>query len=94
MRRKDYSSQFVCVCVCLSVTALTTTYLICKAKVRYHRVLYGVLQICNMLIQLRTLRSKVMALLAYHCCLPYSLMSYLWIEEIAVGSFQNEECAR
>ena len=70
MRRKDYSSQFVCVCVCvcLSVTALTTTYLVCKAKVRYHRVLYGVLQICNMLIQLRTLRSKVMALLG-----PYQL---------------------
>ena len=41
MRSKDYSSQFVCVCVSvyLSVTALTATYLVCKTKVRYHRVL-------------------------------------------------------
>ena len=31
----------------MSVTALTATYLVCKTKVRYHRVVYGVLQICN-----------------------------------------------
>ena len=53
MRSEGYSSLSVCVCVCVcvcvSVTALIATYLICKAKMRYHtcRVLYGVLQICN-----------------------------------------------
>ena len=77
----------VCVCVCLSATALTATYLVCKAKVRHHRVIYGVLQIYNVWISLKTLRSKVMALFAYHRCLPYSLKSSRWTEEPAVSSF-------
>ena len=68
MRSEGYSRQFVCVCVCvcvcvsvvcLSITALTATYLICKAKVRYHRILYGVLQICNVWISLKTLVQKL-----------------------------------
>ena len=80
----------VCVCtvsVCLSVTTLTATYLVCKTKVRYHRVLYGVLQTCNVWISLKMLRSKVMALFAYHRCLPHSLKSSRWTEETAVSSF-------
>ena len=56
MRSEGYGSQFVClpvcVCVCLSVclsvTALTATNFVCKAKVRYHRVLHDVLQICKL----------------------------------------------
>ena len=40
MRSEGYSSQFVYVCVCLSVclsvTTLTATYLVCKTKVRYY----------------------------------------------------------
>ena len=87
-------SLSVCVSICLSVTVLTATYLICKAKVRYHRVLYGVLQICNVWTLLKKLRSKVMALFAYHCCLPHSLKRSRWTEETAVSCFQDEECAR
>ena len=85
MRSKGYSSQFVCVCV--SVTTLTATYLVYKAKVRYHRVLYGVLQICNVWISLKTLCSKVMALFAYHRC---SLKSSRWTEETAVVLFKTK----
>ena len=65
----------VSLCVCWSVSALTATYLIRKGKVRYHMVLYSVLQICNMWLSLKTLLSKVMALFAYHYCLPRSLTS-------------------
>ena len=82
----------VSLCVCLSVTALTATYLVCKAKVRYHMVLYGVLQICNVWLSLKTLLSKVMALFAYHYCLPCSLTSSRWTEETALSSFLDEKC--
>ena len=90
MCSEGYSSQFdctcECVCVCLSVTVLAATYLVCKAKVRYHRVLNGVLQICNVGISLKTLHSKVMVLFAYHHRLPQSLKSSRWTEETAVSS--------
>ena len=82
----------VSLCVCLSVTAVTATYLVRKAKVRYHMVLYSDLQICNMWLSLKTLLSKVMALFAYHYCLPRSLASSRWTEETAVSSFLDEEC--
>ena len=73
-------SLSVCLSVCLSVTMLAATYLACK-------VLYGVLQICNVWISLKTFRSKVMALFAYHRCLPHSLKSSRWTEETVVNSF-------
>ena len=37
--------MYVCVCVYLSVTALTATYIILKSKVRYQRGLHGVLHL-------------------------------------------------
>ena len=103
--RVPFESKFIntrCACaagvtvvslyVCLSVTTLTATYLVRKAKVRYHMVLYGVLQICNVWLLLKTLLSKVMALFAYYYCLPRSLASSRWTEETAVSSFLDEEC--
>ena len=36
--REGYGSCFVCVSVCLSVTALAATYLVCMSKLRHHRV--------------------------------------------------------
>ena len=74
-------SLCVCVCVCmcmcvyLSVTTLTAAYIILKSKVRYHRGLHGVLNICNVWLSLKTLCSKVMASFTYHGCLPHSLTS-------------------
>ena len=65
----------LCVCVYLSVTALTATYIILKSKVRYHRGLHGVFNICNVWLSLKTLYSKVMASFTYHGCLPRSLTS-------------------
>ena len=59
--QQGYSTQFVCVCVCVSVclyvTALTATYMhvFFKSKVRYRRVLHGVLNICNMWLSLKML---------------------------------------
>ena len=81
--REGYGSWFVCVCVyvcvcvCvyLSVTALTATYIILKSKVRYHRDLHGVLNICNVWLPLKALYSKVMASFTYHGCLLRSLTS-------------------
>ena len=80
--------------VCLSVTALTATNFVCKAKVRYHRVLHDVLQTCNVWISLKRIRSKVMALFAYHRCLPRSLKSSRWTKDTAASSFLDEERAR
>ena len=54
-------------------------------------VIYDVLQICNVWLSLKVLLSKVMALFAYHYCLPRSLTSSRWTEETAVSS---EECVR
>ena len=55
--REAYGSWFVCVCACvyLSVTVLTATYIILKSKVRYHRGLHGVLNICNVWLSLKRL---------------------------------------
>ena len=41
--REGYGSRSVCVyvCVCLSVTMLTATYLICESKMRCYKVPYG-----------------------------------------------------
>ena len=89
MRSEGYGSQFVCLSVCLSVCLLPTNF-VCKAKVRYHRVLHDVLQTCNVWISIKTLCSKVMALFAYHHCLPRSLKSSRWTEEAAVSSFKTK----
>ena len=48
MCRKGYSSPFVCL----------STYLL--IWLRYHRVLYGVLQICNASLLLKMLCSKLL----------------------------------
>ena len=83
MRSEGYSSRFVC----LSVTVLTAANFVCKAKVRYHRVLHDIIQICNVWISLKTLRPKVMVLFAYHRCLPRSLKSSRWTKDTAASSF-------
>ena len=61
--------------VCLSVTTLAATYLVLTSKIRCLRVLYGILQICNMWLLLRMLCSKFLASFADHCSLPHSLTS-------------------
>ena len=33
---------FLCVCVCLSVTKLAATYLVCESKVRRYKDPYGI----------------------------------------------------
>ena len=46
--REGYGSRFVCVClsVCLSVTALAATYLVCMFKLRHRRVPCRLLKVC------------------------------------------------
>ena len=39
---KGYDSWFVCLSVCLSVTTLAATYLICESNLRCCKVPYGV----------------------------------------------------
>ena len=56
--REGYSSQSVCVCVCLSVTTLAATYLVFTSKIRCLRVLHVVFQICNVWLLLRMLCFK------------------------------------
>ena len=41
---KGYSSHSVCLCMCVSVTALAATYLI--YKVRCYKVPYGISNVC------------------------------------------------
>ena len=51
--REGYGSRFVCVCVCLSVTALAATYLVCMSKLRHHRVPCRLLKLCIVWISLK-----------------------------------------
>ena len=46
--REGYGSHSVCECVsvCVSVTALAATYLVCMSKVRHHVVPCRLLKIC------------------------------------------------
>lgn len=64
MCSEGYGSQYIS--VGLSVTVLTATNFVCKAKVRYRRVLHDILQICNLRILLKLLRSKSYGVI----CLP------------------------
>ena len=45
----------LCVCVCLSVTALAATYLVCTSKLRHHRVPCGLLKLWIVWISLKIL---------------------------------------
>ena len=54
--REGYGSHFVC----LSVTTLAATYLVCKSKVQYCKVPYGIPNACIVWIPLRTLCSLVL----------------------------------
>ena len=53
-------------CVCLSVTTKSATYLIYTWKARYLRVLYGALKVFVMWLSLKMLRSRVMVSFAGH----------------------------
>ena len=61
--REGYSSCFVCVCVsvCLSVTTLAATYLVCMSKLRHHRVPCRLLKLCIVWISLKIFCSGDMA---------------------------------
>ena len=52
--------------VCLSVTALAATYLVCKSKVRCYKFPYGVSNLCILWISLKTHCSPVLASFAYN----------------------------
>ena len=55
--REGYSSRFVCV----SVTALAATYLVCMSKVRHHRVPCRLLKSCIVRTSLKMFCSGDMA---------------------------------
>ena len=84
-----------------SVTTLTATYIILKSKVRYHRDLHGVLNICNVWLSLKTLCSKVMASSSYLPWLPSTLPDELstdirnssrFLSRQRVSTFNNSFC--
>ena len=64
--RGGYSSRFVSECVCVSVTMLEATYLVCMSNLRQHTVSCRLLKICIVLTSLKTFCSGDMALLAFH----------------------------
>ena len=49
--REGYSSRSVC----LSVTKIAATYLVCKFKLRYYTIPYGIPNACIVWIPLKTL---------------------------------------
>ena len=71
-RMREGMVVVLCVCVCLSVTELAATYLVCKSKVRCYKVPYGVSNLCIVWIWLKTLCSSF---LAYNRFRPRSLRS-------------------
>ena len=90
--REGYSSRSVCVCICLSATTKSATYLIYMLKTRCHRVLYGVFKIFVAWLSLKTFCSSL-ASFAGHCHLPCSPTTSQRTKETAITSFQCEECA-
>ena len=50
----------MCLCICVSVTKLAATYLICESKVQLCKVLYGVPNACIVWISLKTLYFPVL----------------------------------
>ena len=66
MRSEGYSTQFVCGCVCVSVTSLTATPLTYGYKVRFESKANVVLKVFDSWISLKILCSKVTALFAHH----------------------------
>ena len=63
----------VCVSVCLSVTKLAATYLVCKSKLRCYTIPHGVPNACIVWIPLKTLCSPVLASFADGKLLDFSL---------------------
>ena len=55
--REGYGSHSVCECVCMSVTALAATYLVCMSKVRHHGVPCRLLKNCIVWISLKMFSS-------------------------------------
>ena len=83
----------VCVClsVCLSIAAKSAAYLVFTLQTKFYRVLYGVFNVFTVWLSLKTLCSRVLASFAGHRCLPRSLASFQWTNEIAMASFQLEK---
>ena len=88
-RRVTVLGLCVSVSVCLSVTMLAATYLVCKSQMKCHMVLYGVFNTCIVWILLKTLRSKVLASFAVHNCHSRFLTSSPLTEETVRDSFQQ-----
>ena len=86
---EGYGSRSVCVCV--SVALLAASYiphLYVKSKVTY-----GAFKICTVWLSLTMLHLRVLASFAGHHCLPHSRTTSQWTKDIAIASFQHEECA-
>ena len=66
MRSEGYSSQFVCLFVCLSVATLCNTLLARKLKVWCQQVANGVFFSFNVTNFVNVFASKVMLIFAYH----------------------------
>ena len=71
--RKGYGSRSMCVFVCLSVIKLAAICFICKSKVRYHKVPYGVLNTCIVWSSPTPLSSPLLASFAHSKLLDLSL---------------------
>ena len=65
MRSEGYSTQFVCLSVCESVTLLTATPLTHRYKGRYESKANVVLKVFDLWISLKIFCSKVTALFAH-----------------------------
>ena len=65
MRSEGYSTQFVCLSVCESVTSLTATPLTHRYKGRYESKANAVLKVIDSWISLKILCSKDTALFAH-----------------------------
>jgi hypothetical protein len=77
-------------CVCLSVTIKSVTYLVYTWETRFHRVLYGVFKVSVMWLSLKMLRSRLMVSFAGHrrflapcdelSMFPSTVMAYFQLE--------------
>ena len=66
--REGYGSHSVC----LSVTKLAATYLVCESKVQHYKVPYGIPNACIVWILLKTLFSSVLGSFANAKLLDFS----------------------
>ena len=83
----------VILCICVSVTTLTATYLVCESKVQFYKVPYSVPNACIVYISLKMLCSPALASFADPKLLDFQHSTfYLCVKSCTNGAYTVGLC--